>query len=96
MDSSFVYIMASKRNGTLYVGVTSDLSKRAYEHKHETIPGFSREHKTKYLVYFEETLGIEGAITREKQLKGWTRNKKIALIEKINPGWDDLAAGFFS
>ena len=87
----YVYILASQRNGTLYIGVTNDLVKRIYEHKNNLVEGFSREHKVYNLVYFEATTDINSAITREKQLKNWRREKKIWLIEKMNAGWKDLS-----
>ena len=87
----YVYILASRKNGTLYIGVTNDLRRRAYEHRKGLIQGFTRRYGLKRLVYFEETGSIEGAIWREKQLKWWRRVWKIALIEKENPDWDDLA-----
>lgn len=90
MDKAFTYILASKRNGTLYVGVTSDLVKRVWEHKSEHIEGFTKKYQVKNLVYFENCDSIEEAIKREKQLKKWKRDWKINLIEKENPLWDDL------
>lgn len=86
----YVYILASKRNGTLYIGVTSNLIKRVYEHKNNFIAGFTREYNIHILVYYEQTSNIESAIRREKQLKKWNREWKIALIEKKNPEWKDL------
>ena len=86
----YLYILASKKNGTLYVGVTSDLVKRIYEHKNNFIEGFTKKYTIHSLVYFEATESIESAIIREKQLKKWNRSWKINLIEKSNPGWDDL------
>jgi putative endonuclease len=86
----FVYIMASKRNGTLYVGVTNDLLRRVYEHKNDLVEGFSRTYEVHSLVWFESTASIEAAITREKQLKNWKREWKIALLESVNPNWNDL------
>ena len=86
----YVYILASKRNGTLYVGVTSDLVKRTWEHKQDLAEGFTRKHGVKTLVYFEVHESPEAAITREKQIKKWERAWKIRLIEKDNPDWDDL------
>jgi len=85
-----VYIMASERNGTLYIGVTSDLVKRTWEHKQNTIPGFTSKYGVHLLVYFEVSEDIVGAITREKQLKKWHREWKIRLIEEMNPHWNDL------
>ncbi len=90
MKSYFVYILASHKNGTLYVGVTNDIIRRMYEHKTNAIRGFTAKYDVKMLVYYEETPSIEAAITREKQLKNWKRDWKIALIEKLNPEWNDL------
>ena len=91
MKSYYVYILASKRNGTLYIGVTSDLTKRIDQHKNST-KGFTQKYNVKRLIYFEETNSIEAAIYREKQLKHWNRAWKIELIEKDNPEWKDLTA----
>ena len=82
--------MASRPNGTLYIGVTSNLPKRVYEHKNHVVKGFTDKYNVDKLVYFEEAADIEVAIAREKQLKGWTRAKKIRLIESMNPEWRDL------
>jgi putative endonuclease len=82
--------MASKRNGTLYVGVTSNLIRRVYEHKNNIIKGFTAKYKVHNLVYYEQGEYIAGAIEREKQLKKWNRKWKIELIEKDNPTWRDL------
>jgi len=87
----YVYILASKRNGTLYVGVTSDLMKRVYEHKSNLVDGFTKKYSIHHLVYYEETSDINSAIEREKRLKKWNRKWKIELIEKLNPNWDDLS-----
>lgn len=87
-----VYIMANNRNGTIYIGVTSDLLKRVYEHKYAKVEGFTEKYACKNLVYYELTIDITSAISREKQLKGGSRKKKLALIEKINPSWEDLYA----
>src|SRR5262245_6106957 len=92
---AWIYILASRKNGTLYVGVTSDLRTRLWQHKKGTIEGFTRQHCVTTLVYFEQFNGIRSAIEREKMLKGWTRQRKIELIEAVNPDWDDLAAGWF-
>jgi putative endonuclease len=86
----FVYILAST-SGTLYTGVTNDLYKRAYQHKNDLIEGFTKKYQCHKLVYFEETSDIESAIMREKQIKGYGRKKKEALIKKINPHWKDLS-----
>ena len=89
----WVYIMSSYSR-CLYIGVTSDLHGRVWEHKTGVHEGFSKKYKTHFLVYQEFFDDIESAIAREKQLKGWSRAKKIALIEKINPGWEDLVPSF--
>lgn len=86
----YVYILASKRNGTLYIGVTSDLIKRVYEHKEKLVEGFTKRYNIYQLVYFEVAGDVDGAIKREKQLKKWNRAWKIELIEKGNPKWRDL------
>lgn len=86
-----IYILASKRNGTIYIGVTSNLPKRVYEHKQDLLEGFTKKYSVHTLVYFEFGESIEGAILREKELKGWVRKKKIALIESSNPDWIDLS-----
>jgi putative endonuclease len=91
MKKGYIYIMASKRNGTLYIGVTSNLLKRVYEHKNNIIKSFTSQYAVHNLVYFEETNEIRTAIEREKQIKGWLRKKKIELIESINPEWKDLS-----
>ena len=87
----FVYIMASKQNGTLYIGVTNNLERRIYEHKHNLIKGFTSKYGVHRLVYFEESNDIQAALMREKQLKKWNRSWKIELIEKTNPEWKDLS-----
>ncbi|MBN1368588.1 MAG: GIY-YIG nuclease family protein [Dehalococcoidales bacterium] len=90
MSDYSVYIMASKRNGTLYVGFTSDLIKRVYEHKNNLADGFTKKYSVHILVYYESDGDLEGALQREKQIKEWKREWKIALIEKDNPSWRDL------
>lgn len=85
-----VYILASKRNGTLYIGVTSNLLKRIWEHKNDLVEGFTRKHGVHMLVHFELSDSISAAIAREKQLKKWNRAWKIELIESSNPEWKDL------
>ena len=85
-----VYILASKQNGTLYIGVTSDLIKRIWEHKNNLVKGFTEKYSVHNLVYFEQYGDMETAILREKQLKKWNRAWKIELIEKENPHWNDL------
>jgi len=86
----YVYILAGKRNGTLYVGVTSDFVKRIWEHKQGLVEGFTKRYGVKDLVYYEVHESSESAITREKQIKKWDRAWKIQLIEKGNPNWDEL------
>ena len=90
MKSYFVYILASERNGTLYVGITDDLPRRIYEHKEGLVEGFTKKYGVKDLVYFEQTSDPLSAITREKQIKKWNRAWKIRLIQKNNPEWKDL------
>ena len=90
----FTYIVAS-RSHTLYIGMTGDLLKRVFEHKQRTHEGFSATYNCNRLVWFERFLSPESAIAREKQLKGWIRAKKIALIEKSNPTWNDLSEGWY-
>jgi putative endonuclease len=90
MKQPCVYIMASKRNGTLYTGVTSDLVKRAWQHRDSVIPGFTAKYGCKLLVWHESHATMPEAITREKQIKGGSRLKKLALIETLNPAWRDL------
>ena len=89
----WVYILSSNSR-CLYIGVTSDLRGRLWQHKTGVFEGFTKKYKTHLLVYQEFFDDIESAIAREKQLKGWSRAKKITLIEKINPGWEDLAPSF--
>ncbi|MEW6525835.1 MAG: GIY-YIG nuclease family protein [Spirochaetota bacterium] len=92
----FVYIMTNRKDGTLYIGVTSNLIKRVYQHKTNLVEGFTYKYNLKRLVYYEIFETIEEAIKREKQLKNWKRECKITLIESINPQWldlyDDIAA----
>ena len=88
------YIMTNSRR-TLYIGVTNDLTRRVYEHKHKLADGFTRKYNVTWLVYYEVTADVESAIAREKQLKSWLRNKKIALIESENPQWRDLSAEWY-
>lgn len=87
---AFVYILASDRNGTLYVGVTSDLIQRIHQHKSKFVPSFTEKYDVDKLVWFEGCDSIEGAIVREKQIKKWKREWKINLIEERNPYWNDL------
>jgi len=90
MKNFFVYILASQRNGTLYVGVTSDLPKRIYEHKNGLVDGFTKQHNVKTLVYYEKHDTAESAITRDKNIKAWKRDWKLRIIEEQNPEWKDL------
>jgi putative endonuclease len=92
MRISYVYIM-SNRTQTLYIGVTNDIARRVNEHKSKLNPGFTARYNIIKLVYVESFSDIRDAIAREKQLKGWRRNKKVSLIESVNPGWKDLAEG---
>jgi putative endonuclease len=89
--SYFVYILASRRNGTLYVGVINDLARRMSEHKGKLVPGFTRKYRVDKLVYFEEYPSILEARARERALKRWDRAWKLALIEEMNPQWRDLS-----
>jgi putative endonuclease len=86
----YVYILASKRNGTLYVGVTSDLRKRVFEHKNGFVDGFTTQYGVHRLVHYEVTGDVDSAISREKHLKKWNRAWKVSLIEEANPEWRDL------
>jgi len=86
----YVYILATKRNGTFYVGVTNDLIRRVYEHKEGLVKGFTKEHGVKMLVYFEHCTDINAAIHREKMIKKWRRPIKMEAIERMNPDWRDL------
>jgi len=91
----YVYIMTNRRNGTLYTGVTNDLRRRVWQHKKKVLPGFSAQYGLNQLVSFEEWRDIAKAIDREKQIKAGSRAKKLSLIESGNPGWKDLATGWF-
>jgi putative endonuclease len=91
----FVYILAS-RSRVLYTGVTRDLVRRMHQHRLGLVPGFTRRYKVNKLVFFEETPSARSAFDREKQIKGWKRDKKIQLIEASNEGWKDLAETWFS
>ena len=92
VNQYYVYIMTNKSR-TLYTGITNDLERRVYEHKQKLVPGFTAKYNITRLVYFEVTQDVQAAITREKQIKGWLRSKKIALIESVNPEWKDLSMG---
>jgi putative endonuclease len=90
MKQYFVYILASRKNGTLYTGVTNDLLKRVYEHKNNLVEGFTKKYSIHTLVYYEMYRDVYSAILREKRIKKWNRQWKINLIEESNPHWDDL------
>ena len=90
----YFYMMASYR-GALYAGVTNDLTRRLYEHQQKVVEGFTKKYNVTKLVYYETTDSIEAAIEREKQVKGWLRRKKVALIETVNPYWEDLAKEWY-
>ncbi len=90
MSAYFVYIMASRRNGTLYVGVTNDLARRACEHQTGVVPGFTTRYNVKTLVWYESHADVDAAIAREKTIKRWPRKWKLNVIEEMNPDWQDL------
>jgi putative endonuclease len=90
----YVYIMASK-TGTLYVGMTDNINRRVYEHKHHLISGFTDKYKVDRLIYLEAINDPASAINREKQIKAWRREKKIALIDSVNPPWNDLSQDWY-
>src|SRR3989338_3282872 len=94
MNTYYVYILASKRNGTLYIGVTNNLQRRMSEHRFGTVEGFTKKYGVRYLVFYETTSDIQAAMQREKQLKKWNRKWKLELVEKENPEWKDLSTGF--
>ena len=90
MKLYYVYILSSRRR-TLYIGVTGDLPRRLYEHRHKILEGFTKRYNVTQLVYLESTTDVRAAIFREKQIKKWSRAKKIALVRSMNPAWKDLA-----
>lgn len=94
MKQYFVYILASKRNGTLYIGVTNNLRRRYEEHKEGVVKGFTNRYSVHLLVHYEQTVSIEAALYREKQLKNWKRKWKIDLINESNSSWRNLAEDF--
>lgn len=94
MKTFFVYILASK-SGTLYVGVTNNIKKRVYEHKNHLVPGFTDKYDINRLLYFEKIGDSASAINREKQIKAWKREKKVALIDSLNPEWIDLGRDWY-
>ncbi len=91
--AAFVYILSSRRHGTLYVGSTTDLAQRVWQHRSKAVEGFTRDHGVDRLVWFETHEGIEAAALRERQIKKWNRDWKIRLIEETNPDWHDLYDG---
>ena len=86
----YIYIMTNKNNKVLYVGVTNDLKRRVYEHKEKLVDGFTKKYNIANLVYYESTENVESAIEREKKIKGGSRTKKVALVERMNKEWRDL------
>lgn len=90
----FVYITTNQNNTTLYPGMTNNLARRTWEHKAKLVEGFTKKYNINKLVYYEPTNDVRSAIQREKQIKGWLRRKKVALIESVNPEWADLSAEF--
>lgn len=94
MNTYYVYIMTNKSK-TLYTGVTNNLERRVYEHKKKLVPGFTSKYNITKLVYYEEGNDVNVALAREKQIKGWLRAKKIALIESVNPEWKDLSLAWY-
>ena len=94
MSYYFVYIMTNK-SGTLYTGITNNLERRIFEHKQHLVEGFTKKYNITKLVYYEKTNDVREAIAREKQIKGWLRQKKVDLIESLNPEWKDLSADWF-
>lgn len=88
----YVYILSNKKNGTLYIGMTDDIERRMFEHKHEIVEGFTKKYKLYKLMYFEQFQYVDDAIKREKQLKNWNRQWKIDLIETDNKEWKDLSS----
>jgi len=91
----YVYMLTNTYNTVLYIGVTNNLERRLYEHKNKLVDGFTKKYNLHKLVYFDTTIDVRSAIQREKQLKGWTRAKKNALIENTNPNWADLSEDWY-
>ena len=94
MSNYYLYIITNKHNTVLYVGITNDVMRRMYEHKKKLVKGFSSKYNCSKLVYFESSQDVKSIIQREKEIKKWRREKKIILIEKMNPNWIDLSNGF--
>ena len=86
----YVYILTNKTNRVLYVGITNNLVRRVYEHRNKAVDGFTKKYNVDKLVYYDDARDVRDAIAREKQIKGWVRRKKIALIDEFNPSWRDL------
>lgn len=95
MSKEYYVYMVTNKSRTLYTGVTNDLMRRVYEHKHKLVSGFTSRYNIQFLVYYETTSSIYSAIEREKQIKGWLRVKKIALVNSMNPEWKDLSEEWF-
>lgn len=91
MNNYYVYILTNWNDTVMYIGVTNDLHRRLYEHKHSLVDGYTKKYHVHKLVYFEQTTDVRAAIAREKQLKGWRRSKKNTLVETLNPAWRDLS-----
>ncbi|SHJ71544.1 putative endonuclease [Geosporobacter subterraneus DSM 17957] len=91
----YVYMLANWSNKVIYTGMTNNLERRIYEHKHKLVKGFTEKYNINKLVYFESTTDVTAAILREKQIKGWTRSKKNELIKMMNPQWKDLSRDFY-
>lgn len=91
----YVYILTNQSNRVLYTGITNDLERRVYEHRNKLIKGFTSKYNINKLVYYASTTDVNSAITREKQIKGWSRQKKIDLITDLNPLWKDLSEGWY-
>ena len=87
----FVYILTNRNDKVMYVGVTNNLERRLYEHKNKLVDGFTKKYNINKLVYYDSTTDVKSAITREKQIKGWTRKRKNELVETLNPTWGDLS-----
>ncbi len=90
-NNYYVYILSNWNNKVIYVGITNNLIRRLYEHRNKLVDGFTKKYNVNKLVFFEETNDVEEAIKREKQIKGWKRNKKNELVESLNPDWKDLS-----
>jgi putative endonuclease len=96
MKQFYVYIISNRKHGTVYTGMTNDLERQVLENKKKLVDGFTKKYNLTKLVYFEDTNSALSAIEREKQIKGWLRSKKVALIEAQNPEWNDLSDGWYN